>query len=74
MASVAEPDLFGDGEGAGASFSCGGALVEESERDVVDDAAVADEVERLENEPEASGESAERVLSSRWATSITSSR
>ena len=55
VAAVAEADLVGGCSGAGASFSCGGALVEEPEGDVVDDAAVADEVERLEHEPEASG-------------------
>ena len=53
VASVAEADLVGGGSGASASFSRGGALVEEPERDVVDDSPVADEVERLEHEPDA---------------------
>ena len=54
-AAVAEPDLVGGGAGAGASFSCGNALVEEPEGDVVDDGSVADEVERLEHEPDTTG-------------------
>ncbi len=55
VGAVGEADVFGDVEGVVAALAVGDALVGEAEFDVVDDAAVADEVKCLEHEPDAVG-------------------